>query len=156
MKRRRVRPRVIRIDKSSRRAAYRAYMNSPQWRKFRLAWLATYDSKYRVRTCYVCGISQQEYGQSFDLHHRTYERFGGAETFQDCVIVCRPCHAKITKAWRARGRTGLALSLWQLTDDYRDKARKSPRVAPVAPKAPTVTVVRVGRRGTRSAARRAS
>lgn len=124
MKRRRSRGRIIRIGKSSRMVAYRAYMNSPQWRAFRAAWLNTYDSKHSVRRCYVCGITQERYGRSFDLHHRSYDRFGGGETYEDCVIVCRPDHARITKVWRARHKNGMTMSLWQLTDHYRNKAMK--------------------------------
>ena len=127
---RRPRGRVFRADASSQKEAYLAYMRSPAWRAFRAAWLATYDSKYKVRRCYVCGISQAEYGKSFDLHHRTYERFGGNERFGDLVLLCaRPCHARITRAWRARGKTGLTLTLWELTTAYRQAAQSGTRVS---------------------------
>jgi hypothetical protein len=113
---------VFRADPSSQMAAYMAYMRSPAWRAFRAAWLATYDSKYKVRRCYVCRISQAEFGKSLDLHHRTYERVGGNERFTDLVLVCRPCHRRITREWRARGKTGLTLTLWELTSLHRARA----------------------------------
>jgi len=101
-------------------------MQSPQWRMFRAAWLNTYDSKHKVRRCYCCGVAQSDWPRSFDLHHRTYERLGN-EHYNDLVLVCSGrggCHPKITHAWRARNRTGLTLTLWQLTDHYRDRAQR--------------------------------
>jgi hypothetical protein len=131
MRARRSRGRIFRVTKSSRKATYTAYMRSPMWREFRSAWLNTYDAKYKVRRCYVCGITQTEYGKSFDLHHRTYERFGGSERFTDLVLLCRPDHAKITRAWRARANTGLTLTLWELTSLHRQKAlARGTRAAP--------------------------
>jgi len=150
MKRRRPRGRIIRVSRSSRRVSYRAFMNSPAWKNYRLAWLNTYDSKHKVRRCYCCGVAQADWHRPFDLHHRTYERFGGGERYDDLVLVCSGrggCHPKITKAWRTRHETGLTMDLWQLTDHYRDKARGRPRLVPalVEKKAPAPVVVRMNR-----------
>lgn len=98
-------------------------MKSKAWRERRSAWWAAYDKKYRTRRCYICHITQAEYGKIFDLHHRTYERLGN-ERFDDLVPLCRqPCHSIVTKRWRARHRTGLTLSLWELTDLVRAEHR---------------------------------
>ena len=123
MRARRSRGRIFRVTKSSRKATYTAYMRSPHWKAFKAAWWATYDSKYKVRRCYVCGITQTQYGKVFDVHHRTYERFGGNERFTDCVPVCRPDHNRISREWRARTKTGLTMTLWELTSLHRQKAR---------------------------------
>lgn len=99
-------------------------MRSKAWRDTRAAWWATYDKKYRNRCCYVCGIPQSQTAtRSLDLHHVTYERLG-KERFNDIRACCRPCHDIITKRWRARKRTGLTLTLLQLTDQVRAEKRK--------------------------------
>jgi len=119
------RSRIIRITNSRRRTNYYRYMRSPAWREYKIAWWATYDKRHKVRRCYICGITQQAYGKVFDLHHRTYDRLG-KEAFDDLVPLCRqPCHQRVTKAWRARHKTRLLLTLWELTDYYRDQARAS-------------------------------
>jgi hypothetical protein len=160
MKRRR-RGRIVRVGKSTRRVAYRAYMQSPQWRKFRIAWLNTYDAKYKIRRCYVCGVAQAEWPRPFDLHHRTYERLGN-ESYADLVLVCSGrggCHPKITRAWRGRHKTGLTMSLWQLTEHYRERAKVGIRAVPDIPRrspdVPSPVVTPVRRSTGRTAASRA-
>jgi hypothetical protein len=62
---------------------YLAYIrDSPVWRakrRERLEWAG-----YR---CQVCNSPNR-----LDVHHRTYERFGGAELPADLTVLCRACH----------------------------------------------------------------
>lgn len=123
---------------SERKKAYLAFINSPQWRTYRAAWWAEYDRRHPIRTCYCCGRPQSQLKRSLELHHRTYERLGHEE-YDDLVPVCGPksvggngCHNWITRQWRQRGRTGMTLTLWELTDlrrrqmmTYQWKARRS-------------------------------
>ena len=115
---------------SERKKAYLAFMKSPAWRAYRAAWWAEYDRRYPVRTCYCCGVAQAELKRSLELHHRTYERLG-REEWDDLVPVCGPrsvggsgCHNSITRQWRSRGRTGLTLTLWELTDEHRRRMQE--------------------------------
>lgn len=39
--------------------------------------------------CEVCGGSQR-----LEVHHLTYERFGGKELLSDLQVLCRRCHSK--------------------------------------------------------------
>lgn len=125
VRRYRRRSRIYRVGRT-RMQEYSRYLSSPQWRAFRAAWWSTYDRTHKIRRCYVCGISQAEHGRHLELHHRTYERLG-KERFGDLVPICgggpQTCHAKITRAWRARARTGLTMTLWELTDHHRELAR---------------------------------
>lgn len=119
------RGKLVRLQRRPQ-TTYRAYMRSKEWREFRAAWWATYDKKHPVRRCYICLCTQAEYGKTFDLHHVTYERLG-REHFDDLVPLCAGpgrCHDRVTKAWRARHRTGLTMSLKELTDHHRRLARR--------------------------------
>lgn len=109
---------------SERKKAYLAYIRSPAWRAVRAAWWQEYDRRHPVRMCYCCGRPQSELKRSLELHHRTYERIG-AEAYDDLVAVCGDrCHPWITKQWRSRGRTGLSMTLWELTDERRRRMRQ--------------------------------
>lgn len=123
------RGRLVRL-KQSKATTYRSYMRSAAWRELRAAWWATYDKRNRVRRCYVCDITQAEYGRmSFDLHHMTYERLG-REAYTDLVPLCGGpgrCHDIVTRRWRARHKTGLTLTLRQLTDQVRAEVRAQQR-----------------------------
>jgi 5-methylcytosine-specific restriction endonuclease McrA len=45
---------------------------------------------------YVCQhCSKSGSGIVLNVHHLTYERFGGDETMEDLVTLCRPCHRAI-------------------------------------------------------------
>lgn len=107
---------------SERKEAYLAYMSSPAWRAFRAAWWTEYDRRNATRTCYCCTKPQTVLPRSLELHHRTYERLG-AEHYDDLVAVCSTCHSWITRTWRARGKTGLTMNLWELTDERRRRMR---------------------------------
>jgi hypothetical protein len=117
-RRRRRRPVIFRTGLSPRKAAYLAYMKSPAWRAFRVAWWARYDTLNPVRRCYCCGITWQD-ARGLELHHRTYERLG-REKWEDIVAVCsrrgNGCHQWITRLQRSRTTT---MSIWQITEARR-------------------------------------
>jgi hypothetical protein len=129
-RRRRRKGAATRTGTSARKQAYLEYMASPAWRAYRTAWWQSYDRQFPVRKCYCCGIPQSALKRSLELHHRTYERLG-AERWEDLVPVCGPrsvggngCHQAITRMWRNRGRTGMTMTLWELTDWRRDQIRR--------------------------------
>jgi hypothetical protein len=107
---------------SARKRAYIAFIKSPQWRAYRAAWWEEYDRRNRIRKCYCCDKPQAAITRALQLHHRTYERLG-QERYTDLVAVCPVCHDWITRQWRARGKTGLTMTLWQLTDERRRRIR---------------------------------
>lgn len=67
-----------------RRSEYDAYMQSLVWAGIRRRKLER--SRYR---CETCGASKR-----LDVHHLTYERFGGDERMTDLEVLCRSCHNK--------------------------------------------------------------
>ena len=75
-----------------RRAEYDAYMQSLVWAGIRRRRLER--SHYR---CEKCGATKR-----LEVHHLTYERFGGGETMADLQVLCERCHDKIHN--RAHGR----------------------------------------------------
>lgn len=90
------------------RAAYRDYMDSPDWHARRRSWHAAWIDRHGTRpTCQACdGPWTLSHG---DLHHRTYARLG-AELFDDLVPLCRADHAALheildtSPGWRQLGR----------------------------------------------------
>ena len=108
---------------SERKKAYLAFIKSPAWRAYRAAWWAEYDRRNPVRVCYCCGVAQTELKRSLELHHRTYERLG-REEWDDLCPVCQKCHQVITRMWRNRSRTGMTMTLWELTDWHRDQMKR--------------------------------
>lgn len=61
---------------------YLAYLRSPLWAGKRRAALEAAGHR-----CQVCNSPSR-----LDVHHRTYERFGGAELPGDLTVLCRACH----------------------------------------------------------------
>lgn len=77
---------------------HRQYLQSEVWRAKRGAALAHYGP-----TCRRCG------GYGNDVHHRTYERSGGAELMGDLEILCRDCHEahhRVERISRPRRKNG--------------------------------------------------
>ena len=68
-----------------RRAEYKRYMRSD-------AWAAIRDVKLSIAG-YRCEECNAE-GPILDVHHLTYDRFGGDERMTDLQVLCRPCHNK--------------------------------------------------------------
>lgn len=76
------------LDRESpeRKEEYNRYIHSSKWKGIRRAIL-----KMRGRKCERCGTI---YGR-MDVHHITYERFGGHERASDLLVVCaEKCHKK--------------------------------------------------------------
>ncbi len=67
-----------------RRAEYKRYMRSDAWAAIRDVKLACAAHK-----CERCGKRAR-----LDVHHLTYDRFGGDERMTDLQVLCRPCHNK--------------------------------------------------------------
>lgn len=66
---------------SERRQRYEDYLNSPEWKSFRLKALDHFGNK--------CGLCDSD--GRLDLHHKTYKNFM-KETFADVIPLCRKCH----------------------------------------------------------------
>ena len=64
---------------------YRAFMASEEWSRMRQDALKRAGGR-----CQTCNAAK-----SLDVHHRTYERFGGRELPGDLTVLCRRCHDKI-------------------------------------------------------------
>jgi len=75
---------------SVKQELHREYLKSSVWKKIRLAALKHYGA-----ICSKCG----EFGS--DVHHKTYQRWGGNEKMEDLEILCRDCHVVLHKVERA-------------------------------------------------------
>lgn len=60
---------------------HRVYISSPLWAKIRQLALGHYGC-----ICSRCGE------RGTDVHHKTYERWGGNEKLEDLEVLCRGCH----------------------------------------------------------------
>lgn len=75
---------------TDRQILHRQYLQSPVWRDKRQEAIRHYGS-----ICNRCG----EHGT--DIHHKTYERVGGAELMEDLEVLCRECHGAHHRAEKA-------------------------------------------------------
>lgn len=62
--------------------ARRRYYETLDWRRK--------SAETLRRACYICEVCRSR--PAVMAHHRTYERFGGSEIWDDLVAVCRTCH----------------------------------------------------------------
>ena len=62
---------------------YKEYLQTEEWQKTRQLFLKKADNK-----CQLCNAEKQ-----LHVHHRTYENLG-EEGENDCIVLCRGCHAK--------------------------------------------------------------
>jgi hypothetical protein len=62
---------------------YDEYIKSAQWRN--IAKLMKKQAGYRCAHCKFASTT-------LEVHHLTYERFGGKERMSDLVVLCEPCH----------------------------------------------------------------
>lgn len=62
---------------------YKEYLNSPEWKQFRLEQLQ--KAKFKCVVCADNGL--------LNVHHRTYDVLG-RESSSDCAVLCPQCHAK--------------------------------------------------------------
>lgn len=58
------------------------FYNTPAWKRMQARYYAEYD-----RACRICGGNKR-----VDLHHATYERWGGRERLSDLVALCPHHH----------------------------------------------------------------
>ena len=72
------------VKRGSRKMRYERFMASEDWRDIRTVMLDIYNHK-----CAVCGDTED-----LQVHHLTYERFGGDERTTDLQVLCKPCHEK--------------------------------------------------------------
>lgn len=68
-----------------RRDRYDEFMQSDAWRDIRAIMLDIYNHK-----CDTCGSPN-----NLQVHHKTYERFGGDELVTDLQVLCKNCHARV-------------------------------------------------------------
>ena len=98
---------------------YDEYMRSDAWREKRRRFFASKMVKvYGVGgkwACFCCGATDVP----FDLHHRSYRRFGRERINLDLVPVCRPCHDAV----HVQTRDGL--SVGRATSAVRTQGRKA-------------------------------
>jgi len=71
----------------SKRAAYRKYLKSPQWKSIR-----TFIITSRQYTCEKCLNKFSE--NQLQVHHLTYKRIF-KEDMMDLLLVCEPCHKSL-------------------------------------------------------------
>ena len=69
-----------------RRQAYRDYLKSDDWQHVRKIKLQFAD-----HLCEQCRRPASP-GNPLDVHHLTYDRFGGDELLTDLQVLCRECH----------------------------------------------------------------
>lgn len=70
------------LAQAKRQADYNVFMKSKRWEKIR-------DRKLKQarRRCEKCGDTKR-----LEVHHLTYDRFGGNERMTDLQVLCHPCH----------------------------------------------------------------
>ena len=71
-------------QRAKRKAEYDQFMQSEEWQDIRTVMLDIYNHQ-----CDVCGATED-----LQVHHLTYERFGGDERTTDLQVLCKPCHEK--------------------------------------------------------------
>jgi hypothetical protein len=81
-------------------AFYRAYMNSPTWRRTRNEALARANW-----TCHHCGSKRD-----LNVHHKTYVRLG-AELSTDLEVLCFGCHNEHHRAEAETNPLGIYLKI---------------------------------------------
>src|SRR5438874_417036 len=64
------------------KAEYADYLKSPVWEKLKKQIWNLHNGR-----CNRCGA------RGSDVHHRTYDRVGGAERLTDLELLCRSCHS---------------------------------------------------------------
>ncbi len=95
-------PSVTEVDYKLKREEYLKFLASPQWQKLREQTLK--------RDGYRCRVCNKGKKAVLQVHHRTYERFGGNEELDDLTTLCEGCHelfhSKKPKKKASKFRTG--------------------------------------------------
>jgi 5-methylcytosine-specific restriction endonuclease McrA len=68
-----------------RRFRHQQFMASDEWKHIRGLKLDLASHR-----CEKCGV-----GDPLDVHHLTYDRFGGDELLTDLQVLCRDCHEAV-------------------------------------------------------------
>lgn len=74
---------------------YAEYIYSDKWREKR-----NHIKAIRGNRCEECGIKLGDY---FQVHHKTYERFGN-ELDEDLELVCYSCHKRLEQQKEIRNK----------------------------------------------------
>lgn len=64
---------------------YKAFIKSPQWKAIR--------GRRIFKDRGQCAMCKSRH--KLEVHHKTYERFGGKELMQDLLTLCVGCHKAI-------------------------------------------------------------
>lgn len=75
--------------KDNDKRIYYDYIASPLWREIRGIFLTQHPF------CEGCGRNNDEVG--LVVHHKTYKHLGYEDKFDDCVVLCGPCHDELHK-----------------------------------------------------------
>ena len=75
----------VQAAKKAQAKQYKAFIKSPQWAAIR----GRRIFKDRGQ-CVVCKSRHK-----LEVHHKTYERFGGQELMQDLLTLCECCHKTV-------------------------------------------------------------
>lgn len=76
-----------RTPKKPSGAEYYAYLNDPVWKAVRVKRLKLDGFK-----CEKCGSTEV-----LQVHHRTYQNWGGQEKMEDLITLCKKCHMLLHK-----------------------------------------------------------
>ena len=74
------------------------WLRSDTWNELRDLALDRFNNR-----CAICNTDQH-----VDVHHRTYERYGGDERLDDLTALCRGCHELFSRLGRLAGGTWVA------------------------------------------------
>jgi 5-methylcytosine-specific restriction endonuclease McrA len=95
-------PRVNAERQARRKAEYRAFMQSPEWKAIRKAALARAGHRCEelIPNPLPGGISMLRCPATrrLTVHHRSYARFGGRELPSDLQVLCKEHHDAIHAA----------------------------------------------------------
>jgi len=106
-------------EMNHRDPSYKRYMRSRMWKTKRM--LAIRRAHFRCEKCGFYAFSTIT-GAGLDVHHKTYERFGGRELPSDLMVVCRSCHKVEDRrsAWERRVDAWATKVYGEDWDQYRE------------------------------------
>ena len=73
------------LKADARKRRYQEFMASDEWKHIRSLKLDLASHR-----CETCGGTER-----LDVHHLTYDRFGGDELLTDLRVLCRECHQTV-------------------------------------------------------------
>jgi len=98
------------------------FYDSPQWAAIRRAALDAAQHRCQLWAGHTGRV---------EVHHRTYERFGGAERLEDLCVLCEDCHGRFHDRLPklSAEQAALPFSTWEIIATDRPAvtaARKDP------------------------------